>query len=258
MMTEKPIKAEVSATDNKIYLHGTIGDDWDGVTLDQVRRVSNNLDKNKVTVYINSYGGDATEGVAIRNYLKNTFDDIDVVIEGIAASAASVIATCGNTLTMPSGTTYMIHNPWTYVIGNKSDLQKEIGALESLEQSYRDIYMERFTGSEEELMELLENESWLTAEQAEVFGFATSASKEQKNDETQDSLLVATLLNKYSAKADNDIDEADDSIDGETEAVNDDNEDKPDKTENELEQNGQEKGITPNTFLSNLVKTFNV
>lgn len=248
-MVEEPIKASVSTEEDKLFLYGTIGDAWDGVTLDYVRRMSSRLDKTKLTVHINSYGGDATEGVAIRNYIKSTFDEVDVVIDGIAASAASVIATCGNTLTMPSGTTFMIHNPWTYVIGNKSDLQKEIGALESLEQSYRDIYMERFNGTEDELGELMENESWLTAEQAETFGFANKTVKTDgpvEPVETQDNLLIVSLLNKYSAKAD-DIKVEENSANDELEDLEEDEKLTEESTENK-----------PNAFLSNLVKTFNV
>lgn len=249
MMVEEPIKASVSTEEDKLFLYGTIGDAWDGVTLEYVRRMSSRLDKTKLTVHINSYGGDATEGVAIRNYIKSTFDEVDVVIDGIAASAASVIATCGNTLTMPSGTTFMIHNPWAYVIGNKSDLQKEIGALESLEQSYRDIYMERFNGTEDELGELMENESWLTAEQAETFGFATKTVKDGDSVESQDNLLIASLLNKYSAKADD--------TKAEENSANDELEDMEETDEDEeLTEESTEK--KPNAFLSNLVKTFNV
>lgn len=201
MMIEKPIKADVSNAENKLYLYGTIGDYWDGVTLDDVKNTTRDMDKSKVTVYINSYGGDAVEGVAIRNFLKDTFNKIDVIIDGIAASAASVIAICGDTLIMPTGTTYMIHNPWTIAFGNRQDLLKEISALGSLEQSYRNIYMERFTGTEDELIELMEDESWLTAEEAEELGFATTVEDQTETEsELQENALVAKLVSKYAAQ----------------------------------------------------------
>lgn len=239
-MIEKPIKADITTQDNALYLYGDIGDDWDGVTLDTVKNTTTNMDKAKVTVHINSYGGDATEGVAIRNYLKNAFETIDVVIDGIAASAASVIATCGDTLTMPTGTTYMIHNPWTFAFGNRQDLLKEIGALESLETSYKNIYMERFTGTEDELVSLMDNESWLTAEEAETFGFATKTIEIETEDEPEtENALVANLLKKYTAKADDKTEEV--------EPKNDDTNTVEDST---LEDE------KPNNFLSNLVKTF--
>lgn len=201
LMTEKPIKADVSITDNKLYLYGTVGDYWGGITLDEVKYQVKNMEKTNLIVHIHSYGGDATEGVAIRNFLMDSFSNIDVVIDGIAASSASIIAMCGKTLTMPAGTTYMIHNPWAGIIGNRQDLLREAKALESLEQSYRNVYMERFTGTEEELMELMEEESWLTAEEAGELGFATKvAEPTQDIVQEENSLLVANLISKYAAK----------------------------------------------------------
>lgn len=202
LMTENPIKADVSITDNKLYLYGTVGDYWGGITLDDVKYQIKNMEKTNLIVHIHSYGGDATEGVAIRNFLMDSFSNIDVVIDGIAASSASIIAMCGKTLTMPTGTTYMIHNPLAGIIGNRQDLLREAKALESLEQSYRNVYMERFTGTEEELIELMENESWLTAEESEQLGFATTVEENPQEDKTDESTaLVASLVGKYAAKA---------------------------------------------------------
>jgi len=247
MIIQEPIKSEITTEENTLYLYGTIGDHWDGVTLKQVQKTSANLNKDHVTIYINSYGGDATEGVAIRNYLKNTFSAIDVYIEGIAASAATVIATCGQTLTMPTGTTFMIHTPWTIALGNRQDLLKEVGALESLEQSYRAIYMEKFTGSEEDLIQLMEDESWLTAEEAEQFGFVNEVEvvEPEKDEEPEENTLVANLLNKYAAKVDDDHNnnsavQTDDDDQIKNSTVTDDNDNQP----------------KPNKFLSNLVNTF--
>lgn len=203
LMTEEPIKADVSITDNKLYLYGTVGDYWGGITLDDVKYQVKNMEKTNLIVHIHSYGGDATEGVAIRNFLMDSFSNIDVIIDGIAASSASIIAMCGKTLTMPTGTTYMIHNPWAGIIGNRQDLLREAKALESLEQSYRNVYMERFTGTEEELIELMENESWLTAEEAEKLGFATTVEENtQVDDSDEGTTLVASLISKYAAKVD--------------------------------------------------------
>lgn len=203
-MAEKPIQANITNEDNVLHLYGTIGDYWEGVTLNDIKRSVRNMRKDHVVIHINSYGGDAVEGVAIRNFLIDNFEEIDVIIDGIAASAASIIATCGDTLSMPTGTTYMIHNPWTIAFGNKEDLLKEIGALESLETSYKNIYMERFKGTEGELEQLLTNESWLTADEASELGFATEVFEPNKenNEPVVESNLVATLLNKYAASVD--------------------------------------------------------
>lgn len=249
-MAEKPIKADVSIQDDKLYLYGTVGDYWDGITLDDVKRQARNMDKIHVTIHIHSYGGDATEGVAIRNFLMNTFDQIDVVIDGIAASSASIIATCGKTLSMPTGTTYMIHNPWTIAFGNRKDLLKEVGALESLETSYRNVYMERFTGAEDELIQLMEDETWLTADEASKLGFATQVVVDPEEDSKPviESNLVATLLNKYAAKVEPDDNQDDTSI------VDDDSKDNTaalddEDTEIKIEPK-------PNNLLQNFAKVF--
>lgn len=247
MRVKEPIKSYVSTSDNKLYLYGDIGDYWDGVTLDKLQLTTRSMDKSEVTIHINSYGGDATEGVAIRNYLRSTFAHIDVVIDGIAASAASVIATCGDTLTMPVGTTYMIHNPWTVAFGNRQDLLKEVGALESLEKSYRNIYMDKFAGTEEELMELLDNESWLTAEEAEQLGFATKVAESDVEEPIViEANLVASLINKYAAKAKPD----DKSDDTDPEDKKEDND--TDIIENELKKDEPK----PNNLLQNFAKVF--
>lgn len=250
MMVEKPIKADVSNAENKLYLYGTIGDYWDGVTLDDVKNTARDMDKSKVTVYINSYGGDAVEGVAIRNFLKDTFSKIDVVIDGIAASSASIIATCGDTLTMPVGTTYMIHNPWTVVWGNRKEILKEIGSLESLEKSYRNVYMERFNGTEDELIELMDNESWLTAEEAESLGFATKIEEEQEtNDVEPESLFVAKLVAKYAAEAEEGK-KIDDNVDEDKAPETE------DKKEEDLEKDKDDDKEKPNNLLQNFAKVF--
>lgn len=247
MITEKPIKADISHADNKLYLYGTIGDDWDGVTLDEVKNTVQNMDKSQVTVYINSYGGDATEGVAIRNFLSNAFTHIDVVVEGIAASSASIIATCGETLTMPTGTTYMIHNPWTIALGNSSELLREVKSLESLEQSYRNIYMERFAGTEEELTQLMDDESWLTADEAVSFGFADKTIKETnaENPKPEEKTLVATLLSKYAAKVEP----------GEGNEPNGSNEPNEEDDKDPINENKEPKA---NNFLMNFIKNTNI
>lgn len=239
MMAENPIKANVTTDSNKLYLYGDIGDYWSGVTLDDVKHTVSGMSKDQVTVHINSYGGDATEGVAIRNFLMNNFEKIDVVIDGIAASSASIVALCGQTLVMQTGTTYMIHNPWSGVIGNRTDLLREASALESLEQSYRNVYMERFKGTEEELIELLDNESWLTAEEAEQLGFANEVVQEPIEPEINlESNLVASLLSKYAAKA----------------KVDD---DKPFETKPEAQEPEKKDEIKkPNMFLDNFTKAF--
>lgn len=178
MRKERPIQAKIKADsqDNVLYLYGDVGgwafEDESSINLSSVKNQITEMSKDHVTIHIDSYGGNATEGIAIRNLLMDYFETIDVVIDGIAASAASVIALAGN-LTMPEGSILMIHNPWSMALGDKQDLAKEIRALLSLEESYKDIYMNYFSGTRDELSELMDQESWLTVEEAQEYGFIT-------------------------------------------------------------------------------------
>lgn len=202
-MTEKPIQSKVEVTGSKLYLYGTIGDPFDGVTLDDIVSETKDMKRNHLDIYINSYGGVATEGVAIFNFLKREFETIHVYVDGIAASSASLIALCGEKLTVPKNAIFMIHQPWTFTMGNRKDLEKEMNALESLEEAYQSTYMERFKGTKEELIALLDDETWLNGEEAEQLGFADKASEEIEI-EPEESPLVASLVKKYVAQANSD------------------------------------------------------
>ncbi|KAA9232827.1 MULTISPECIES: head maturation protease, ClpP-related [Aerococcus] len=188
MMIDNPIqmKVQAKAKTNTLYLYGDVGGGFwtEGFTLQTVKEAAEGIDSDEVTIHIDSYGGNATEGVAIRNYLQDNFSTIHTVIDGIAASAASVIALSGD-LTMPSGSTLMIHNPMTIAMGGVPEFEKAIGALQSLTKSYQDIYMQHFNGTTEELTDLMNNETWLTVEDAETYGFANQDQIENEEDEVE-------------------------------------------------------------------------
>src|SRR5699024_1112751 len=101
----------------------------------------------------------------------------------------------GDTVDMPSGSTLMIHNPHTIAIGNRTALLKTVKALESLEESYKDIYMEHFNGSREELTELMDNESWLGAEEAKTYGFVTAVEEGENSLPSYAALIEAKIKN---------------------------------------------------------------
>lgn len=204
LMMAEPINTKVQANTDaqELHLYGVVGDSWDGFTLESVRAATQGMDKDHLNIRINSYGGDATEGVAIGNYLKNTFSYIEVYVDGIAASAASVIALCGNELMMEIGSILMVHNPWTFFVGNRLDLVREMKTLEAMEASYRDIYMQFFNGTEDELTKLMDDETWLTAKEAYELGFASEVINEEAIEPVhQPQPLVASLLKQYVAQA---------------------------------------------------------
>jgi ATP-dependent Clp protease protease subunit len=130
----------------------------------------------RIAVRINSPGGDAFEGVAIRSVLRSTKKPIDVYIDGIAASAASILAMAGDTITMAPGSMMMIHDAWSMCVGNGEDMRKMADTLERVSASIAQVYAERTGMPVADVSALMDEETWMNAEQAVKAGFATHVS----------------------------------------------------------------------------------
>lgn len=128
----------------------------------------------KLNVRINSPGGICTEAVAMRSILGSAgFDEINIRIEGMCASAATDIATLpGAHVQIAEGSEYMIHNPWAYACGTASEFEHAAQRLRSIEQTSRQFYMKRCGKDEEQVKKWMDAETWFTAEQAVEAGFA--------------------------------------------------------------------------------------
>lgn len=138
---------------------------------DELKALGDDVDE--ITVRINSNGGSVFAGVAIHSMLKRHKAKITVYIDGIAASIASVIAMAGDEIIMPNGSMLMIHNPWTFGFGNAKDFRKLADDLDEIGGSMMDIYVARTGIDREELAQLLEDETWMSATTAVEKGFAT-------------------------------------------------------------------------------------
>ena len=136
-----------------------------------------------IELHINSYGGSVKEGVAIYNQLKQKkCKEIVAYVDGFAYSIASIILQAADKRIMGLGTSLLIHNMWLQVAGNAEDLRKAADDLDVLMESNRQIYLEKINISEEELIELMNAETYLTPEQAVEMGFADEVSSEKKSD----------------------------------------------------------------------------
>lgn len=135
----------------------------------------------KLNLRINSPGGVVHESVAMRSILAGAgFEEINMKIEGLCASAATVIATLpGAHVSMAPGSEYMIHNPWTITWGNANDIEKEVAHLRSMEESIRSLYTMRTGREEQEIKNWMDEETWFTAEQAKEYGFVDEISEEK-------------------------------------------------------------------------------
>jgi ATP-dependent protease ClpP protease subunit len=121
-----------------------------------------------VNIHINSGGGDVFAGIAIYNILKNNSANKTTYVEGLAASAASIIALAGDTVIIPSSAQFMIHNPWTNASGNANDFRRVADLLDQIAQSLINVYMDNAKEgvTEEQIKQMLDDETWMTGEQA--------------------------------------------------------------------------------------------
>lgn len=168
-----------------ILLFDEIGG-W-GTTPDMIARELDFANGEDIEIRINSGGGDVFDGIAIFNFLKNYKGSVSVVVDGIAASIASIIALAGDSLTMNEGAFFMIHNPWSGMMGESEDFRKQADLLDGIRDQLLGIY-ERATGLErDKIQAMMDEETWLNADQAIEMGFATGK---------QESIKVAANLDK--------------------------------------------------------------
>ena len=131
-----------------------------------------NAGNGPVTVWINSVGGDCVAAAQIYNMLMEYPAPVTVKIDGIAASAASVIAMAGTTVLMSPVSTMMIHNPATVAIGDHTDMEKAIEMLDAVKDSIINAYEIKTGLTRKEISRMMDSETWFDAHKAVELGFA--------------------------------------------------------------------------------------
>lgn len=169
-------------TDAHISIYEPIGAEWDGtgVTARRIGAALRSIGPRDVTVSINSPGGDFFEGVAIYNLLREHPARVTVRVVGLAASAASVIAMAGDDILIGDGAFFMVHNAWAVAVGNRHDMQAAAGLLEPFDAAMADLYAQRTGMKQEEVVKLMDAETWLGAKAALQGGFATGMLDDQQ------------------------------------------------------------------------------
>lgn len=160
--------------DGELWLHGTVGNGFfsAGFTASDVAEALSVVgNRRPVTIHLNSGGGVASEGAAIYSVLKQHAGPKTILIEGVAASAASALAMAGDTVVMLKGSIMMIHDPSGITAGTSADHQKSIEMLEALANSMADIYAAKSGKTREEARADMEEEVWLTPEAAKAAGY---------------------------------------------------------------------------------------
>lgn len=130
----------------ELWLYGVVGGYWYGFSSESVADALRGLDVDQITVRLHSPGGNAVDGIAIGNLLRNHKARVTVVIDGLAASAASIVALAGDEIVMSPGSQYMIHDPWMLTVGNAAELRSDADFLDKQADNYAGVYAHRATG----------------------------------------------------------------------------------------------------------------
>ncbi len=175
---ERKFSAEAKGDTLEITIMDVIGGGfwYEGVTAKSIKRALDaNPSAKNITVLLDSPGGDVFDGVTIHNLLKRSKAEVTVEVLGEASSAASIIAQGASPgkLKMAVGTMMMVHKASTYAAGNASDMRDVADALETLDEGLVDIYASRNkTTSREDILAMVDEETWMTAKEAVEKGFA--------------------------------------------------------------------------------------
>lgn len=177
----------IRAAANKVgdvMLYGPISEtSWRGdeATPKQFKKDLDALgDVSTLNIYINSGGGDVFAGQAIYSMLKRHKAEKTVYVDGLAASIASLIAMAGDTVVMPKNAMLMVHNPWTWAVGNANDFRAIADDMDKIREAMIPVYRDKTGLSDEEIIALLDAETWLTAEEAKEKGFCDEIEDEKK------------------------------------------------------------------------------
>lgn len=128
-------------------------------------------------IYINSGGGDVFAGQAIHSMLKRHRAHKTVHVDGYAASIASIVAMAGDEIIMPKNAMMMIHNAWTFASGNANKFRKLADDMEKIDGVLTDVYVDKTGLPSDRIREMMDAETWMTAEEAFANHFATQVSE---------------------------------------------------------------------------------
>ena len=194
-----------------LFLCGSIADEswYDDDITPKAFREELNAGRGDVVIWINSPGGDCVAAAQIYNMLMDYPGNVTVKIDGIAASAASVIAMAGTQVLMSPTALMMIHNPLTVAIGDSEEMQKAIDMLSEVKESIINAYEIKTGLPHKQLARMMDDTTWMNAKKAIELGFAddilTDAKRESAADtegyEFSASAVERSLINKISGKA---------------------------------------------------------
>lgn len=167
------IKAQATGR-AEIYIFGVVVDykSWDEDDVTAMEFIRSLKGLGDIDLHINSPGGSVPAGNAIYNALRRHAGDVTVYVDGLAASIASVIAMAGNRVIMPDNAMLMIHDPWSYTVGNATEMRKAADMLDKFKVGMVAAYREKSGMDEARIEQLMGEETWITAAEAAEMGLA--------------------------------------------------------------------------------------
>lgn len=165
--------ADADKSVGELYLYDAIGASlFGGITPNDVLEALQGMKQAKtLSVFVNSPGGDVFDGVAIYNLLKRFDGPVNVFVDGVAASIASVIAMAGDSIATAHNATWMIHDPWGMGVGTAGDLRALADTLDTVRGSLVETYTKRTGQSAETISQWMADETWMDARTAQSNGF---------------------------------------------------------------------------------------
>lgn len=193
-------ETQTEVTERTLFLNGTIAEEswFDDEVSPKIFKDELNGGNGDITVWINSPGGDCVAAAQIYNMLRDYKGNVTVKVDGIAASAASVIAMAGDKVLMSPVSMLMIHNPMTVAYGSSDEMQKAIEMLSSVKDSIVNAYEIKTGLSRAKLSHLMDAETWMDANKAVELGFADDI---LKRDNNTDDMVTPTVSMLYSKTA---------------------------------------------------------
>ncbi|MGE7932123.1 head maturation protease, ClpP-related [Viridibacillus arvi] len=190
------IKASVDGKSADVFIYGEITQ-WAWEEFGEMSSIifKEKLDEagdvSTIKLYVNSPGGSVFEGLAIANMLKRHKAYVIAHVEALAASIAGVLIMAADEIRMPSNAMLMVHNAWTWASGNAEELRKAADDLERINQSTMQMYLDKAGDklNESKLKELLDGETWLSADEALSYGLCDVVEVANK--------MVASIDEKY-------------------------------------------------------------
>lgn len=201
---------EDPAEERVLELYGTIAEEswFDDDVTPQMFKDELFAGTGPVTIWLNSPGGDCIAASQIYSMLMDYKGDVTVKIDGIAASAASVIAMAGTKVLMAPTALMMIHNPATTAFGDHADMRKAIEMLDEVKESIINAYEIRTNLTHTQLSHMMDDTTWMNAKKAIELGFADGLLEDAKNTPAAEEAysfsaraVEAAIINKIAAKA---------------------------------------------------------